>query len=247
MFFVHDAATINGSMTMNNSLRKIKCNIVDRTARKPSGKLGVSHFKDPKRNRVEFDRTLQLLDVGKDDVFLDIACGGGILLKMALATVKRGWGIDHSRDMVETARQSVDEQGCSERGNIIYGSADTLPWPDSVFSCAAVVNAFYFFENPRDVLEEIRRVLKPGGRFVISNMLPPKKGFQKLLFKTWSTEMSFYSIDEMADLFNTAGFTRFRIEHMADIYEFYYGEKSDMSAASHVEIKKEDRESQLVL
>ena len=59
--------------------------------------------------------------------------------------------------------------------------------------------------------------------------------------------MSFYSIDEMADLFTTAGCTRFMTEHMADIYEFYYGEKPDMSAASHVEIKNKDRESQLVL
>jgi len=234
-------------MTMKNPLQNIKRSIVDRTARKPSGKLGISHFKDPKRNLVEFDRTLQLLGVGKDDVFLDIACGGGILLKMALATVKRGWGIDHSRDMVKTARQNVDEQGYSERGNIIYGSADTLPWPDRVFSCAAVVNAFYFFENPRDVLKEIQRVLKPGGRFVIGNMLPPKKGLQKLLFSPWSTEMSFFSIDEMADLFNTAGFTRFKTEHMSDIYEFYYGEKHDISATSHVELKNKDRESQLVL
>ena len=96
-------------------------------------------------------------------------------------------------------------------------------------------------------MKEIHRVLKPGGGFVIGNMLPQKKGLRELLFRHWSAEMSFYSIDEMAGLFTTAGFTRFKAEHMADIYEFHHGEKPDMSSASHVEIKNKDRESQLVL
>jgi SAM-dependent methyltransferase len=232
---------------MKNPLENIKKNIVDRTARKPWGKMGVSHFKDPTHNLIEYDRILQLLNIGADDVFLDIGCGGGILLKMALATVKSGSGIDHSRDMVETARHNVIKQGYTERSSIIYGSADTLPWPDKVFSCAAVVNTFYFFENPHEVLREIHRVLQPKGRFAIGNMLPPRKGLRKLLFSPWSSEMRFYSIDEMADMFDEAGFHRFKTETMAGLYEFYYGEKPDTSACSHGKEKNKDREGRLVI
>jgi SAM-dependent methyltransferase len=91
-----------------------------------------------------------------------------------------------------------------------------------------VVNAFYFFENPERVLREVHRVLRPGGRFVIANMIPPRRGLAGLLFAPWTSEMRLYGPEEMMRMFHNSGLLGFRTEGIDDRYEFFYGEKGNL-------------------
>ena len=139
----------------------------DTTARKPSGWLGKYLYKDPKGHHRSFRIIMKKLNLSSDDSYLEVACGGGILLQMVLATVSRAAAIDHSAEMVALA--TLRNQAAVGRGvaEIVEGNAESLPWPDEQFSCAACANAFFFIEHPSCVIGEIYRVLKPGGRLVI--------------------------------------------------------------------------------
>lgn len=97
---------------------------------------------------------------------LDVACGTGRFLgtlRRALPDARLA-GIDLSPFYVERARTQL--AGGVE---LVTGNAEQLPWPDASFD--AVTSVFLFHELPsdarRNVMREVLRVLKPGGRFVV--------------------------------------------------------------------------------
>jgi len=63
---------------------------------------------NPRGHYKSFRWTLDKLQLKPDDIFLEIGCGGGVLLNMALETVKHAKAIDHSSDMVQIAKEKVD-------------------------------------------------------------------------------------------------------------------------------------------
>ncbi|BBO85435.1 hypothetical protein DSCO28_60010 [Desulfosarcina ovata subsp. sediminis] len=147
---------------------------------------------------------MEKLNLRSDDSYLEVACGGGVLLEMALRTVSRAAAIDHSADMVELAMErnkAAVDKGIAE---IVEGNAESLPWPDKRFSCAACANAFFFIEHPQLVLSEISRVLGPKGRLVI-NTLPGKLSLAGMVFKR-PYNLKAYSDEQMQLMFYAAGF-----------------------------------------
>jgi Cyclopropane fatty acid synthase and related methyltransferases len=80
---------------------------VDKTARKPSGWIGKRMLSNPRGHYKSFRWTLDKLQLKPDDTFLEIGCGGGALLNMALETVKHAKAIDHSSDMVQIAKEKI--------------------------------------------------------------------------------------------------------------------------------------------
>ncbi len=191
---------------MYNLLEKFR----DTTARKPSGWLGKKMYENPKAHQKSFEVIAQKLEFKKTDSYLEVACGGGVLLEMALQTVNRAAAIDHSEDMVALAtkrNQAAVNNGTVE---IIQGNAEKMVWPDGSFSCCGCANAFFFFKNPALVLQEIARVLAPQGRLVITSV-PPKKSLAAFIFKR-PYNLHLYSDEEMKQLFTEAGFSEKQVE-----------------------------------
>ena len=179
--------------------------IRDTTARNPSGWLGKWLYREPKGHRRSFEIIMEKLNLRSDDSYLEVACGGGVLLEMALRTVSRAAAIDHSADMVELAlerNKAAVDMGIAE---IVKGNAESLPWPGESFSCAACANAFFFIENPQLALSEISRVLGPKGRLVI-NTLPGKLSLAGVVFKR-PFNLRTYPDVKMQQMLHTAGFT----------------------------------------
>lgn len=177
----------------------------DITARKPSGWLGKRLYKDPKAHRESFRLILEKLDLKSDDFYLEVACGGGVLLEMALRTVRRAAAIDHSADMVELTierNKAAVDRGIAE---VVEGNAESLPWPDESFSCAACANAFFFIERPELVLSEISRVLKPKGRLVFTT-LSGKSSLIRTVFKR-PYNLKTYTDEKMQRMLYSAGFS----------------------------------------
>jgi len=95
---------------------------------------------------------------------LDCGCGLGSITVGLAEVVSPGdvVGIDVERQVLDMAQRSSAERGL---GNISFAVADVyhLPFPDASFDAAVAHTLLVHLREPRRALEEIRRVLKPGG------------------------------------------------------------------------------------
>jgi SAM-dependent methyltransferase len=184
----------------------------DVTGRKPSGWLGKLLYRKPIGHYGFFRVAIERLQLQPEDTFLEIGCGGGVLLEMVLQTVQRACGIDHSPDMVELARQKNGKALSEGRVEIIQGDVEALPWAENYFTCAAGVEVLYFIENLRRASEELCRVLKPGGRLVLVTGAQPKSTLSKLASSPWLRYLRFWPNDELASMLRQAGFQTVQVK-----------------------------------
>jgi ubiquinone/menaquinone biosynthesis C-methylase UbiE len=118
-------------------------------------------------------RVLELAAPRRDDDVLEVATGTGVqLVRLAHASPEgRTVGVEPSEGMLRQTRRRLGDAGL-DRVETIAGSALDLPLPDESFDL--VVNGYMLDLLPRDeiprALSEFKRVLRPGGRLVLSNM-----------------------------------------------------------------------------
>jgi ubiquinone/menaquinone biosynthesis C-methylase UbiE len=119
---------------------------------------------------IEEPATLELIgDVAGLDV-LDAACGTGrYALRLAQAGA-RVCGVDVSEEMLAVARTKHDEQGLDVE--LRLGELTALPYPDASFDVAVCALTFCHLPDLRPPTAELARVLRPGGRLVISDFHP---------------------------------------------------------------------------
>lgn len=113
---------------------------------------------------------LEAVGLSEGETLLDIGCGTGTLALQACDIVReagRVVGVDASPEMIAVARKKVARQGRTV--DLRVAAAEALPFTDAEFDC--VVSTFVFHHLPnelrRDVLREVYRVLRPGGRVAI--------------------------------------------------------------------------------
>jgi ubiquinone/menaquinone biosynthesis C-methylase UbiE len=100
---------------------------------------------------------------------LDIGCGGGQTVRSIAAMTPAGRveGIDYAPASVAVTRETNGDLIASGRVTVRQGSVSALPFPDSSFDLITAVETHYYWPNLQSDLREVRRVLKPHGRFVI--------------------------------------------------------------------------------
>lgn len=108
------------------------------------------------------------LELRPDDDLLEVACGSGAFLRQQAAHVRHVAGLDLSDPMVTMARRRLADRIAAGTAEIVKGDAATLPWEDARFSVVACMAAFEAFPDPGCALAEIHRVLRPGGRSVLT-------------------------------------------------------------------------------
>src|SRR5947199_280884 len=99
-----------------------------------------------------------------EDALLEIGCGGGAFLAEALRSGCRAAGVDHSPEMIGVASELNSDAIAEDRLELAQADAARLPFADDAFTCAAMMQVFFFFVDPAGVLAECRRVLRDGGR-----------------------------------------------------------------------------------
>lgn len=102
----------------------------------------------------------QELGVGRGDRLLDVACGAGLAVELAMIRGASCAGIDASPRLIEVARDRSPE------ADLRVGDMFALPWQDADFD---VVTSFRgIWGTTQDAVAEVRRVLAPGGRLGIT-------------------------------------------------------------------------------
>jgi ubiquinone/menaquinone biosynthesis C-methylase UbiE len=103
---------------------------------------------------------------------LEIGPGPGYLglewLKRTAGT--RLTGLDISPDMLALAKRNAQSYNLSDRTDYRLGSGDGLPFPDASFDFVFTNGSLHEWANPKGTFNETWRVLKTGGRYLISDL-----------------------------------------------------------------------------
>lgn len=119
------------------------------------------------------------------------------------------------------------------------GMADGLPLPDGSADFAILAHVIEHLYHPLDILRETRRVLKPGGRFVITTdnsfmlggllnyleggrfLHEPVEGTAAMVFHEWRGHVRFYSKQDLETLLDAAGFDVVEVRHEEVLYNSF--------------------------
>lgn len=206
------------------SIRKKRQEFIDRTARRPHGEKAKRGYSHPVAHYKSFRAILEKLQLDQTDRYVEIGCGGGVLLEQALETACSGAAIDHSSDMIEITRERLKDVP-PERFQLVEGDAAQLPWADESFSAAACANMFFFVEEPRQVLNEIFRVLQPGGRFAMVTM--GRRLLGRITFG-WLYSLKTYSDAEMTAMLKAAGFQQISVKTGRGLGQLCYAVRQEV-------------------
>jgi ubiquinone/menaquinone biosynthesis C-methylase UbiE len=157
---------------------------------------------------------------------LDVACGpGNVTRALAEGVSPDGLviGLDASATMLA---QAVNEPA----GNTAYvrGDAVDLPFRDGVFDAVCCFGALYLFDDPWTALDDMTRVLKPGGRLIILTSrrptpLPTTRLAGELLRRT--TGFTVFGDREITRALTARGFTDVR-RHRYPLMQVVGGRRS---------------------
>ncbi|MFH1138161.1 MAG: bifunctional demethylmenaquinone methyltransferase/2-methoxy-6-polyprenyl-1,4-benzoquinol methylase UbiE [Pseudomonadota bacterium] len=126
----------------------------------------------------------RLLGTGR---FLDLACGTGDL---ALALVEahpqaRVIGTDFTWPMLEKAKEKIEAGGRPNRPDLAGADALRLPFPDRAFDSVTMAFGIRNIPDRRRALEEMHRVLWPGGRALILELTFPRWSLVRKFYETY--------------------------------------------------------------
>ena len=107
--------------------------------------------------------------VTKSDRLLDVACGPGVVACVFAKSAEHVTGIDITPGMIEQAELHQKEEGI-ENVSWRIGDVLPLPYPDDSFSAVVTRYSFHHFLSPKEVLMEMLRVCKPGGKIVVADV-----------------------------------------------------------------------------
>jgi len=104
---------------------------------------------------------------------LEVSFGTGYLLASYAGRVE-AHGVDYNRAMVETARGNLARLACS--ASLVQANVEDLPYPDRTFDSLVNTMAFSGYPDGARALEEMKRVLRPGGRLILIDFSYPMNG-----------------------------------------------------------------------
>ncbi|MEO8823894.1 MAG: bifunctional demethylmenaquinone methyltransferase/2-methoxy-6-polyprenyl-1,4-benzoquinol methylase UbiE [Ginsengibacter sp.] len=115
---------------------------------------------------------------------LDVATGTGDFALTCYEILKpeKITGIDISEGMLEIGRKKIEKAGLQQDIHLLNGDSEAILFDDNTFDAVTVAFGVRNFENLEKGLEEIKRVLKPGGKLIVLECTKPSVPVIKQLY-----------------------------------------------------------------
>jgi ubiquinone/menaquinone biosynthesis C-methylase UbiE len=156
-------------------------------------------------NRERNRWAVSVLDVGPADRVLEVGFGPGRAIAELSRHAVRGrvYGVDHSAVMVEQASRRNRRAIRAGRVELTHAEVDRLPRFGEPLDAVLAVNSLGFWPDPVARLQELRRLLRPGGRIALVSQ-PRCPGATR--------DTTVQAARELRELLSQAGFGQFRVE-----------------------------------
>jgi ubiquinone/menaquinone biosynthesis C-methylase UbiE len=135
----------------------------------------------------------------------DLGCGTGQVSAALAPFVQRIVAVDGSAAMLQAAKRRLHNV---DNVDLRRGDLEALPIDDGRLDAATLMLVLHHITDPAKALAEVARVLKPGGRLVVVDMLPhDRESYRQQMGHVWLG----FSEPHMTRLLSDAGFESFRI------------------------------------
>lgn len=154
--------------------------------------------------------------------FLDAGCGDGRHLVAVGGRAGRLTGLDISERILATAREALEAEGLE--ADLRQGNLEALPFPDADFDVVLCTQVIEHLLAPERGVTELARVLRPGGRLVLTTdnsrtlsrvLNAPRTGLVLLIRRrkpAFEFPHASFTIREVIDLVESAGLQPERVE-----------------------------------
>lgn len=146
---------------------------------------------------------LARMPVEEGETVLDLGTGSGYAARAVRETKNAGrvYGLDGSPEMAQNAQSYTDDRNVG----FLIGDFDHLPFETDGIDHAFSMEAFYYANDPERVLEELSRILRPGGAFFCMVDYYEENVYSHEWQENISVDMTRWSAAEYREAFRNAG------------------------------------------
>lgn len=129
-------------------------------------------------------KAIAQLNILKPKIMLDVATGTADVAIMAYNMLKpdKITGIDISDGMLEVGRKKINKLGLQGNIELLNGDSEAISFNDNTFDAITVAFGVRNFQHLETGLQEMKRVLKPGGKLVVLEFSKPRMPFVRSLY-----------------------------------------------------------------
>jgi ubiquinone/menaquinone biosynthesis C-methylase UbiE len=184
------------------------------------GKTAASYLTStPHAKGASLERLVTLTAPQKTWRALDIATGGGHVAYTFAPHVARVWATDITQEMLDLVKAEAQKRGLANI-RTAYAKAEAIPFEDASFDLVTCRIAPHHFDSIPAFLDEVRRVLKPNGRFaLVDNVVPQGSvGDYVNAFERFRdpSHLRAWTMEEWRDALKAHGFS---VAHEEQIYK----------------------------
>lgn len=121
------------------------------------------------RQRINnIENIIDELGISTKDQTLDVGCGSGIYLTLMARRSQKVAGVEFSKESIQRCKAVINEKGLEDSVHVLRGDALSLPFHDCSHDFILCTEVLEHLANPLKGAQEIHRVLKIGGKALIS-------------------------------------------------------------------------------
>jgi len=136
----------------------------------------LNHFLSLGIDKIWRKKAVSRLEEVQPKIILDVACGtGDFAIECLSLKPDKVIGIDISHGMLAHGKKKIENSKIADLIELKYGDSENIPFSDNYFDAITVAFGVRNFENLKEGLSEMLRVLKPEGKTVVLEFSKPRR------------------------------------------------------------------------